>query len=83
MSCTMTCTECSPCPPALPAENSPPPPRRWLTVKEAADYLTCSDETLRRLRLRGVLTPTKVGVKRLVYDVQDLDKYLESRRPAD
>jgi len=50
------------------------PARRWLTQKEAAEYLGCTDKTIRNYISQGRLTGYKVsGLRTVRIDVHDID----------
>jgi excisionase family DNA binding protein len=51
--------------------------KRWLNVKEAAEYVSCSVWAIQQLIRDGKLPYRKVG-RRFVVDRIDLDRYLES-----
>lgn len=53
-------------------------PRRWLTVEQAADYLSCRVRTIRELVWSGNLERARIG-KRFLIDVLDLDRLVEGR----
>jgi excisionase family DNA binding protein len=53
-------------------------PRRWLTVPQAAEYLSCRVRTIRSLIWSGELRRARVG-KRFLVDLSDLDKLVTSR----
>lgn len=58
-----------------------PPTRRYLRVNDAAGYTGLSASTLAKLRLRGNGPPfMKAGPRIVVYDIEDLDTWLASRR---
>jgi excisionase family DNA binding protein/PAS domain S-box-containing protein len=56
------------------------PPEHLLTVREVAAYLSCADETVKRLVRRGLLSAVRVG-PRLRFRRQDVERYLAQRRP--
>lgn len=57
-----------------------PQGREWLSAKEAAEYTRLGFSTLAKLRLSGGSAPySKVGEK-VLYNRNDLDKWLVSRR---
>ena len=55
------------------------PTKRWLTVKEAAAYLSIPIYTVRNAVWSGNLPYLRAG-KRYVFDSQDLDKWAEMRK---
>ena len=55
--------------------------RKWLSTKEAADYLGCHSSFLERDRLNGTNgIPFGHLGSHVRYDVTDLDAYLESTK---
>ena len=52
--------------------------RRTLSRPEAATYLGVSETTLYRLSAAGRLPFVRVGDRRLVYRLEDLDQYLRA-----
>jgi excisionase family DNA binding protein len=52
--------------------------RRTLSRPEAANYLGVSETTLYRLSSLGRLPFVRIGTRRLVYRLEDLDGYLRS-----
>ncbi len=50
---------------------------RLYTVKEAASYLRLSPWTVRGLGWNGEIPEVKIG-RRVLYDRQDLDRFIES-----
>lgn len=57
--------------------HNPNPPRRWLSQREAADYLGVSDRTIRNYIARGDLSGHRVCGSRLIrIEVRDLDAML-------
>ena len=64
---------------ALPTVSEAQPPKRLLTVEEAANYLGVSKSALSGMRYVGEGPPAfKIG-SRLRYRADKLDKWLESR----
>ena len=54
--------------------------RELLSSNEAAKYLRLASQTLNRMRCDGTSPPfIKIG-RRVLYDLADLDRYLDSRR---
>lgn len=52
-----------------------------LNTHEAADYLRLSASTLNKMRLNGNGPEfIKLGARRVIYDLRDLDHWLASRR---
>ena len=53
-------------------------PRRWLTRKQLAEYLTCDEVTVWRHSKNGRLpAPTKLGNGFVRYDIVKVDAMLE------
>ncbi len=50
--------------------------RRLISQKEAADYLSVSYDTVRRLNFRGEIRYLRIG-RRILIDVADLEAYIE------
>jgi hypothetical protein len=60
--------------------TAPDLPKRRLRTKAAADYLSLSQSTLEKKRVTGD-GPVHAALGRVVvYDVEDLDAYVESRK---
>ena len=55
------------------------PSKRWMTVKEAAAYLSVAVYTIRDAVWSGGLPFVRAG-KRFVFDQQDLDRWAEMRK---
>jgi len=55
------------------------PSPRLLTVKQAAQYLATSTWAVRTLGWSGTILPVRIG-KRVLFDVHDLDKFVESAK---
>jgi len=56
---------------------------RRLKTSEAASYIGCSESTLAKLRVYGGgPIYIKVGKRRVVYDLRDLDEWMSDRRIA-
>lgn len=53
--------------------------QRWLSVKDAATYLSVRPYTIRDFVWRGELPYVRMG-KRFVFDRADLDRLAESRK---
>jgi predicted DNA-binding transcriptional regulator AlpA len=54
---------------------------RWLRASAASNYLGLSKSTLAKQRMSGSGPRfSKVGQRAVVYDLTDLDSYLESRK---
>jgi excisionase family DNA binding protein len=56
-----------------------PSAKRLITEQEAAEYLGCSIDTIRRMRYSGILPYIPGGRTghRKYYDIQDLDFWIE------
>lgn len=59
--------------------STPSPQPRLLTVKQAAQYLATSSWAIRTLGWSGTIPPVRIG-KRVLFDVKDLDKFVESAK---
>ena len=53
--------------------------KTYLPTSEAAEYLSISTLTLRKLRERGLVRMVMIGNKQL-YNLSDLDAFLEEKR---
>jgi len=53
-------------------------PRRWLTVEQAASYVSARPRTIRELIWSGQLKRAKVG-RRFLVDLADLDSLVANR----
>lgn len=53
------------------------PKRRLFSARAAAQYLGVHEKTLKKITLRGELQPRRIGL-RIVYCLEDLDRYIES-----
>lgn len=66
--------------PAGPAgQSSSKLERRWMTVPQAAEYLSVSVRTIRNAIYDGKLPRAKLG-RRFILDVRDLDAWAESEK---
>lgn len=54
--------------------------KRLLTVAEAATYLSLSANTLNKLRVHGGGPRYAKPVVKILYDVRDLDKWIEDHK---
>ena len=65
----------------MPLEHTPSKDsRRYMSEKQAADYLGLSDKTLQRHRGAGTgLKYVKCG-GRVLYDIQDCDHWMETQK---
>jgi predicted DNA-binding transcriptional regulator AlpA len=62
------------------APDTTQPPRRWLRVGPAAEYLGIGVSTLDKLRFTGGGPPySKLGAT-VIYDVADLDAWAAARK---
>lgn len=52
--------------------------RRYLSTKEAAEYLGLSPTTLIELRMNGRGPRYSKSLRRVIYDVRDIDEWVES-----
>lgn len=53
--------------------------KKWLSVKETKDLLNLSTGTLQNLRVKGILTHSKIGAL-VYYSAQEIEKILESNK---
>jgi|SRR5579883_2041471 len=53
------------------------PKRRLFSARAAAQYLGVNEQTLKKITARGELQARRAG-RRLVYCLEDLDRYIES-----
>jgi predicted DNA-binding transcriptional regulator AlpA len=61
--------------------NATPQRRRWVRTPEAAAHAGASTSTFEKYRIHGGGPPyCKLGPKLVVYDLDELDKWLEARR---
>jgi excisionase family DNA binding protein len=54
---------------------------RLLTVKQAAQYLSTSAWAMRTLGWSGTIPPVRIG-RRVLFDVRDLDRYVDAAKGA-
>ena len=54
--------------------------RRLLTTKEVAEILRTSPGQIANMRLRGESPPYLKFSRRILYDVNDLDRWLDSHK---
>ena len=54
---------------------------RWCDTTQAAKYINCSESLLEKDRVYGLLKIpfSRIG-RRIVYDLHDLDRYLEANK---
>ena len=57
-------------------------PKRWLTVAQAAEYLSVTKYTIRDAVWSGTLPYLRAG-KRFVFDRLDLDEWAEMRKQVE
>lgn len=64
----------------VPVPTKPPAPRRWLTVNEAAVYLSVHPRTVRRRIASGEIPASRMrrGSGAIRIAVEDLDNYLRA-----
>lgn len=48
-------------------------PRRWATLKTAAEYLACSERHVRDMIARGEITGYRMGSKSVRVDLNEID----------
>lgn len=54
------------------------PVKRGYSLKEAAAYLGVSQRTFERLvKENPEIQPLKISTRRIIYDIKDLDRFLE------
>lgn len=58
------------------AATRTPPPRRWASLAEGADYLEVAQKTLRRLIAAGTVTGYRLGRRSVRVDLNELDALL-------
>ncbi len=67
--------------PAQTPPRMPPLVKRLYTVREAASYLSFkSPWGIRELMWRGELSYVTIGKRRIAFDVQDLDQFIQERK---
>lgn len=54
-----------------------------MTEKEAANYLTVSESSLRSIVQGGLINKIQVGKRGMRYHRSDLDSYIEEQRKGD
>ena len=60
-------------PPAPPAGPNRAERRRWIKMREVADYLNCTDRTVRQMVADGRLTAYMNGNRRVRVDLNEVD----------
>ncbi|WEK62093.1 MAG: helix-turn-helix domain-containing protein [Candidatus Microbacterium colombiense] len=55
------------------ATNAAPVAATWISVRQAADLMSCSTKTVRRLIARGALPARRIGTRMIRIDSADLD----------
>ena len=64
----------------MPNENTSVPHRRWADPSKTADYIDKSESRLAKLRHFGGGPPfVKIG-RSVLYDLDDVDRWLEGRK---
>jgi hypothetical protein len=59
-------------------------PRRLLSFHHSAEYCGVTQQTIRRLMARGILTPVRLpAVRRILFDRLDLDRMIEGAKFSD
>ncbi len=58
--------------------SAPRQPRRYVTLKSAAERLDCSERTLRRMIAMGELTGYRVGKRLIRVDADELDRLVRA-----
>lgn len=60
------------------------PPREWVNIKEAAEWVGLSVHTIRRAKHAGKLNPKKTGTRggKELYRVSELRQWVESMEDA-
>lgn len=61
----------------MPTTASKPTRSRFISLAEAAEYLSVTDRTVRNLIARGDLTGYRLGSRTLRVDAHELDSLLE------
>jgi excisionase family DNA binding protein len=62
---------------------SNPVPKRLLTIKEAAQYLSLSVYSVREMIWRGVFPYIKrEGGRKYLLDIRDLDEFIDSQKAS-
>jgi len=60
------------------------PQRRLLSFNSSAEYCGVTQQTIRRLMARGVLTPVRFPeVRRILFDKRVLDRLIEAGKASD
>ena len=54
--------------------------KRFLTIAEAAEFLRLSKSTIYKLTHRQLLPFIKPNNGKIIFDVEDLEKWLQSKR---
>ncbi len=61
--------------------GTPPLAKRLLTAEEAGQYLGFKSAwPVRELKWKGELPYVPIGKRRIMFDVQDLDRFVEERK---
>lgn len=53
--------------------------KKRLNTKEACEYLGVSEDVLKKLRARRVIPYYRITAKTCAYDIESLDRFLQSR----
>lgn len=53
--------------------------RRWLSVADAAEYLSVAPRTLVRLLDQGAIPRHRLGTRSVRIDLRELDRYMEDQ----
>lgn len=53
--------------------------KKWLRTNEVRELLNVSESTLKNLRIKGILTHTKIGSS-VFYSNQEIEKLLETNK---
>lgn len=55
------------------AHSTAPVAATWISIQQAADLMSCSTKTVRRLIARGTLPARRIGTRMIRIDAADLD----------
>ncbi len=64
------------------AEEVVAPPTQWMTVKQAAAYVGCHEETIRRAYTARQLTRGQFGIRGVRIRQRDLDDWMNKGAPT-
>ena len=59
----------------LTATTTKPEPR-WVTIRAAADYLSCDTKTVRRLVSNGSIEAVRLGSRAIRLDLNQIDAFM-------